>query len=191
MTGRRPGLPVLAGSAALGLALLLAVAATPRWQHDTAEAERALAQRASLTVQSPTRAPVMPAEQWLVQALPVAAQLPQRAAALVQIAQRHGVQIDSVRQSAPLRLGQGQGALAAERVPLRLTGTGAYTAWRRFAAEALQHDDALALTDLRLSRNGPADRMLAGTLQWSLLQRLPEAAAAAGPAGPAAAGVRR
>jgi indole-3-glycerol phosphate synthase len=91
-----------------------------------------------------------------VRALPPATQLPRRISALVQLAQQHGVQIDSVRQSAPLRLGQGTAALAAERVPLRLAGTGAYTAWRRFAAEALQQDDALEQRVAAYARGGAA-----------------------------------
>ena len=168
----RPSTPALAGAAALGLAALLAVVATPRWHDDAARADQALRQRASAVASMPRPLPLVPADLQLEQALPPATQLPQRISALVQLARQHGVQIDSVRQSAPLRLGQGAAALAAERVPLRLAGTGAYTAWRRFAAEALQQDDALVLAELRLSRNSQADRVLAGHLQWSLLQRL-------------------
>ena len=128
---------------------------------------------------------VLPTDQRLVQALPSSGALPQRISALVQLARQHGVQLDSVRQSPPQRLGQGQGALAAERVPLRLAGTAPYAAWRRLAADALQQDDALVLAELRLSRNGPADRTLAGTLQWSLLQRLDDGTGPASTAGTA------
>lgn len=179
MTLWRPSLPVLAGAVALGLAAALALLATPRWHADTARADQALRQRANAAAQAPRPAPVEPADLRLAQALPAAAQLPQRISALVQLAQQHGVRLDSVRQSMPLRLGQGAGALAAERVPLRLAGAGDYTAWRRFAAEALQQDDALVLSDLRLSRNGAADRVLAGNLQWLLLQRLADGSGAA------------
>lgn len=172
MTAGRPSPPVLAGAVALALAAALAVLATPRWHDDTARADQALRQRASAVASTPRPAPALPADHHLAQALPAAAMLPHRISALVQLAQQHGVQIDSVRQQAPLRLGQGAALLAAERVPLRLAGVGAYSAWRRFAAEALQQDDALVLAELRLSRNGPTDRVLAGSLQWLLLQGL-------------------
>ncbi len=174
----RPSLPALAGAAALGLAALLAVLAAPRWRDDAARADQTLRQRANTVANAPRPLPSVPADLQLVRALPPATQLPRRISALVQLAQQHGVQIDSVRQSAPLRLGQGTAALAAERVPLRLAGTGAYTAWRRFAAEALQQDDALVLADLRLSRNSAAERVLAGNLQWSVLQRLADSSGA-------------
>ncbi len=184
MTAPRPSLPALAGATALALAAALALLATPRWQADTARADQALRQRASAVARMPPVAPVVPADQHLAQALPPAALLPQRISALVQLAQQHGVQLDSVRQQAPLRLGQGTALLAAERVPLRLAGVGDYSAWRRFAAEALQQDDALVLADLRLSRNGPTDRVLAGNLQWLLLQRLADGSGAAGAVAP-------
>jgi len=179
MMPERPSLPALAGAAALGLAALLAVLATPRWRDDAARADQALRQRASTVARAPRPLPSVPPDLQLVQALPPTTQLPQRISALLQLAHQHGVQINSVRQSAPLRLGQGTAALAAERVPLRLAGTGAYTAWRRFAAEALQQDDALVLAELRLSRNSPADRLLAGNLQWLVLQRLADGSGAA------------
>ena len=172
MTAARPSLPALAGAVALALAAALALLATPRWHDDTARADRALRQRAGAVATAAPAVPVAPADQRLAQALPPAGLLPQRISALVQLAQQHGVRLDSVRQQPALRLGQGAATLAAERVPLRLAGSGDYTAWRRFAAEALQQDDALVLAELRLSRNGPADQVLAGGLQWLLLQRL-------------------
>lgn len=168
----RPSPPALAGSLAMALAAALALVATPRWQAEATRADQVLRLRAQTSAAAPRTPPTLPADQRLVQALPPATALPQRISALVQVAQLHGVRLDSVRQSPPQRLGQGQALLDAERVPLRLAGTGSYAAWRRLAAEALQQDDALVLGELRLGRNSPADRELAGTLQWSLLQRL-------------------
>lgn len=179
MTAARPSLPALAGGAALALAAALVLVATPRWQDDTARADRALRQRASVAAAAPAPVPVVSADQHLAMALPPAALLPQRISALVRLAQQHGVRLDSVRQQPALQLGQGAATLAAELVPLRLAGSGDYAAWRRFAAEALQHDDALVLAELRLSRNGPTDRALAGSLQWLLLQRLDDGGGAA------------
>lgn len=177
-------LPALAGALALGLAALLSGLATPRWHTEAIRADQLLRQRAGAAATTWPPAAVLPADQRLARALPPASQLPQRISALVDLAQQHGVQLDSVRQSAPLRLGQGAATLSAERVPLRLAGSAAYSAWRRFAADALQQDDALVLADLRLSRNGPTDRVLAGQLQWALLQRLANAEDLAQPAAP-------
>ena len=119
---------------------------------------------------------MLPADQRLAPALPPADAAPHRLAALVARARQHGLTLDSVRQSAPLRLGAGNAALAAERLPLRLAGSGPYSAWRRFVAEALQQDDALLLDQLRLSRSGPGAALLAADLHWSLLQRVPDGA---------------
>ena len=182
-------LPALAGSLALALAAALVLVAAPRWRADAAEADQVLRQRARAAAQVPLRPSGAPADQRLVQALPPAAALPQRIGALVQLAQQHGVRLDSVRQSPPLRLGQGAAALDAERVPLRLAGSAPYSAWRQLAAQALQQDDALVLAELRLSRNSPAERVLAGTLQWSLLQRAADAGGTGGTGSAGGAGL--
>ena len=175
-------LPTLAGALALAAAGVLSLWATPRWQADADQATATLRQRArTATVPAPA-AGSGSAEQRLVQALPGAAQLPQRISALVQQARQQGVQVDSLRQQTAQPLGQAGPLGAAERVPLRLAGIGPYSAWRQLAATALQHDDALVLAELRLARNSPADRLVSGTLQWQLLQRTaatPDAASAA------------
>ena len=57
--------------------------------------------------------------------------------------------------------------------PLRLAMgvQGSYSSLRRFVAEALQHDDALLLDQLRLARPSAQARELTADLQWTLLQR--------------------
>lgn len=182
-----PRLPALVGAAALALAGVLSLWATPRWLADAAGSDTTLRQRARAAAAAPPPARPATADQRLVQALPPSADLPGRIRALVQVARQQGLQLDSLRQQPPQRLGQGPAALDAEQVPLRLTGSGPYSAWRRLVADALQQDDALVLTDLRLARNNPADRNLGGTLQWALLQRPAQGANA----GPAAAGGQR
>jgi hypothetical protein len=179
MTDLRLQAPALAGTLALLLAALLAWGLVPRWRADQDSADRALQQRARQAPAAARVAAVLPADQRLAQALPPADAVPQRLAALVHSAGQSGLQLDSVRQAAPLRLGTGAAALPAERVPLRLTGRGPYTAWRRFVAEALQQDDALLLDQLRLGRRSPADNLLEGDLQWLLLQRAGDGASAA------------
>ena len=66
-----------------------------------------------------------------------------------------------------------------QRGVLSMAAHGPYLAVRRFVAEALQHDDALLLDRLRLSRASPAAAEVAVDLQWALLQRAPAAAGAA------------
>ncbi|GCL62903.1 GspMb/PilO family protein [Pseudaquabacterium pictum] len=173
MTAWRTHLPVLTGSAALLLAAWLAVVATPRWRAEATQAMQTQRQAVRATAGAPP-----PADARLVQALPRSDASAARIQALVAAAQAHGIRLDNLRQSPPLRLGQGAGQLAAERVPLQLSGHASYSAWRQFVADALQQDDALLLDDLRLHRSGPTEPLLAGTLQWALLQQLPGAAAA-------------
>jgi hypothetical protein len=139
----RPSQPVLCGSLALLLAAGLALVATPRWLADAAQADQTLRQRANAAAQARRVPAEVASDQVLVLALPPAAQLPQRVSALLQSAQRHGVRLDNVRQSPALQLGQGQAGLDAQRVPLRLAGSGSYSAWRGWVADALQHDDAV------------------------------------------------
>jgi hypothetical protein len=163
---------MLAGSAALLLAALLALGLAPRWQADADAARQALQRQRMAAATAPARtALITPAAPVLVPALPGAEALPQRQAALAALAQRHGITLDGLRLSAPLALGSGAGALAAERVPLRLAGSAPYAAWRRFVADALQHDDALLLEQLQLGRASASAAVLGAELQWSLLQR--------------------
>lgn len=175
----RPAAPVWAGATALGLAALLGLWATPRWQADAAEADRLLRQRARAAAAAVATAPLRPAaDQQLAQALPPAAELPARIRALVQRAGQHGLRLDSLRQQPAQPLGQGAAALPAEQVALRMAGRGPYEAWRRVVAEALQQDDALVLSELRLARQTTAEHDLEASLQWVLLQRPAVAGAA-------------
>jgi hypothetical protein len=175
----RPNLPTVVGGVALLLAGLLAVAVTPRWQ---AEQARALALRAvavrpaSALRQGAAFTPDTSTRLW--RALPPADQAPQRLAHLTGLARQHGVTIDGTRlgrAAAPADAA----ALPAQQLPLSMAAHGPYPAVRRFVAEALQHDDALLLDRLRLSRASPTATELAVDLQWALLQRAP--AAASGP----------
>lgn len=182
MTLPRPPLPVLAGSTALALAALLALGLAPRWQADAHAARQDLRRQRTATAAATAKpvAATAPAPT-LVSALPAADALPQRQAALAALAQRHGITLDGLRLSAPQALGNGNAALPAQHVPLRLAGTAPYAAWRRFVAEALQQDDALLLEQLQLGRASATAAVLTAELQWSLLQR----------SGPAAATVRQ
>jgi hypothetical protein len=176
------GLPVLAGSAALALAALLALGLAPRWQADADAAGRDLRRQRAAAAAAPARpvaaaAPAPTAASTLLPALPGADTLPQRQAALAALALHHGITLDGLRLAAPQGLGSGAGALPAQRVALRLAGTAPYAAWRRFVAEALQQDDALLLEQLQLGRASTSAALLTAELQWSLLQRSGGAAA--------------
>ena len=171
MSDLRLHAPGVVGSLALLLSAVLALGLLPRWQADQAAADQAQRQHARQALPGPLPSTAAPADQRLAPALPPADALPRRLADLVALARRHGITLDSLRQSTPLRLGSGAAALPAERVPLRLTGSAPYAAWRGFVAEALQQDDALLLDQLQLSRAGPSVAPLAADLQWSLLQR--------------------
>ena len=82
-------------------------------------------------------------------------------------------------------------ATAWAMAPLRLSMgvQGGYSRLRQFVADALQHDDALLLDQLRLARPSAQARELTADLQWLLLQReqRPERPARADSNGPAAA----
>lgn len=170
-----PGRPIVAGGVSLLLAAVLALGVTPRWQTDQAQAD---VQRARLARPTPAmRAPAPPvpdATSRLWHALPAADQAPQRLADLTALARQHGVTIDGTR------LGRTAAppdaiTLPAQQLPVAMAAHGPYPAVRRFVAEALQHDDALLLERLRLSRVSPAASEVAVDLQWALLQRAPAA----------------
>lgn len=181
-SGRRPALPswpVRAGGVGLALAAVLALGITPSWQADQA---RAAAQRsASARPAAALRTPAPPMEDAttrLWRALPTPDQSPQRIADLTRLARQHGVTIDGTRlgrTAAPADAA----TLPAQQLPLSMAAHGPYPAVRRFVAEALQHDDALLLDRLRLSRTSPTAAEVAVDLQWALLQRAPAASGAA------------
>ena len=173
-----PGRPIVAGGVSLALAAVLALAVTPRWQADQAHAaaQRAMLARPTSAVRAPAP-PAPDATSRLWQALPAADQAPQRIADLTGLARQHGVTIDGTRlgrAAAP----PDAGTLPAQQLPVAMVAHGPYPAVRRFVAEALQHDDALLLERLRLSRVSPAASEVAVDLQWALLQRAPSGGSA-------------
>lgn len=104
-------------------------------------------------------------------ALPAAAQLAPRVAALTELARALDVRIDSLQQDPQQPMGAGRSALAGQWVGLRMRGAARYADWRRLVAQALQQDSALVLAQLRLSRStADPEGWLDGELQWQLLQ---------------------
>ncbi len=169
--------PVVAGAVGLLLAALLALGLVPRWRAEQAQADQALQAVLRLADRARAARPVAePArdEQRLLQALPPADDSPGRIAALLELATRHGLTVDSVRQGDTRGADNRAGALPLQQVPLALAARGPYTALRGFVAEALQHDDALLLDQLRINRSQATARELNADLQWTLLQRPPE-----------------
>jgi len=161
----------LAVTALLGAAAL-ALGLTPRWQADAAAAEQAvqaLARRAAARPAAPAATPAPDDAQRLLQALAPAAEAPARVAALLALARRHGLVVDSTRQAwAPPAAAA---ALPLQRLQLVIGARGGYIGLRSFVAEALQHDDTLLLDQLRLSRARPDAAELGAELHWSLLLR--------------------
>ena len=181
---RRPSWPALAGGLALVSAGLLAGFVTPHWQAERLQAEQArakalqavAARQAAAWRPGAAPAPDVTARLW--RALPPADQAPQRIAYLTGLARQHGVTIDGTRLGRVAAPADAS-TLPAQQLPLSMAAHGPYLAVRRFVAEALQHDDALLLDRLRLSRASPAAAEVAVDLQWALLQRAPAAAGAA------------
>ena len=161
------GWPGLAGALALVLALLLAGVLAPSWRAE-ADAGRQAAQRvARQAAQQAARAPApppAPAEA----PLPDAEHTPERAAALLDLAPLHDVNLRHAREQTD----------AGGQLQLGMTGQASYAALRAFVAAALAADPALVLERVRLQRPTPAAAELEIDLQWTLLQR----AAASGPA---------
>ncbi len=62
-------------------------------------------------------------------------------------------------------------AWAVAPLQLSMGVQGGYSSLRQFVADALQHDDALLLDQLRLARPSAQARELTADLQWLLLQR--------------------
>lgn len=170
-----PSVPVLVGSVAL-----LAGAGLALWAHQLQQAAdaqgRHLASQRHQRQQAAPSAPGPTDDQVLVAALPPAADGADRVAALLAQAAAQGVTVESIRQAEPLPMGSGQATLPAERITLQVRANGPYLALRQWVALALQHDDALLLERLRLSRPLATSTVLAADLGWSLLQAAPRAA---------------
>ena len=156
-----------AGAAALLLATLLSVVLARQWQAQ-ADAQLAAAQR-SLGPVSDTRAgPQRPALQAVSAGepdpkarLPLADQTPDRRAALMALARRHGVDVQRATEQAD----------SAGQLQLALAGRARYTALRAFVAAALLADPALVLDRLRMQRASAAAADLDVDLQWTFLHR--------------------
>lgn len=102
-------------------------------------------------------------------ALPEASLSPQRAAMLLTLARRAGVQTTALQE----RLDE------AGRLQLQLNGRAPYAALRRFAEQALAADPALVLDRVRAQRESPAVSDLEIELGWTWLHAVPPASSGA------------
>jgi hypothetical protein len=162
-TRQRGGWPLLVALAALLGVLVLALALIPAWQADAERlATQALAwQREArdlgLRARADAETAAAPMPAW-----PAAEAAAARMADLLALALRHGIAVERVQQ--------GESA-ARISMPVR----GAYPDLRRFVAEALHADPALALDRLSLRRADPQTPELEGELHWVMLQGANEA----------------
>lgn len=160
-------LAVAAGGAALLLAALLSGVLAPQWQAQ-ADAQLAAAQSAVSAVAALRASQQRPAlqvdvlpESELTTGLPLAAYTPDRRAALMALARRHGVDVQRA----------GEQADSAGQLQLALAGRARYAALRAFVAAALVADPALVLDRLRMQRASAAAAELDLDLQWTFLHR--------------------
>ena len=172
--------PAVAGALALLSALMLGAVLAPRWQAQAQAQEQAtqsdrraaaaVAVAAAAAVTAPSNRPVG-SRQAMWADWPGAERTPERSAALLQLARRHGLTVQRAREQAD----------PAGHFQLGLSGQASYPALRSFVAAALAADPALVLDRLRLQRAAPAVAELDVDMQWTLLQRAagPDAAAAA------------
>lgn len=162
--------PAVVGALSLLAALVLGAALAPRWQAQAQMQEQAT-QRERRAAAAAAVAPVAQIGHGRSTALadwPLAQRTPERSAALLQLARRHGLSVQRAREQAD----------PAGHFQLGLSGQASYPALRSFVAAALAADPALVLDRLRLQRAGPTVAELDVDMQWTLLQR---AAAAAAP----------
>ncbi|OYU97941.1 MAG: hypothetical protein CFE45_18410 [Burkholderiales bacterium PBB5] len=73
-------------------------------------------------------------------------------------------------KATPRPLAAAASPLADEQGLLQVRASGPYLGLRQWVAQALQHDDALLLERLRLSRPLASSAVLTGELNWALLQ---------------------
>jgi hypothetical protein len=165
------------GGRPLALALVLLLAAlvldawlAPRWRHDAGQwREQALAlQREARDAElRRLQAGGGPAAAAAPQ-LPAASLASSRMADLLALALRHGVSVQRLQRV---------GADAAEgstRTPLVMPVRATYEDLRRFVAQALLDDAALALERVSLRRSRSDAAELEGELQWTLLHHGPK-----------------
>ena len=175
--------PAVAGALALLSALMLGAVLAPRWQAQAQAQEQATqsdrraaaAVAVAAAVTAPSNRPVG-SRQAMWADWPGAERTPERSAALLQLARRHGLTVQRAREQAD----------PAGHFQLGLSGQASYPALRSFVAAALAADPALVLDRLRLQRAAPAVAELDVDMQWTLLQRAAGADAAADAAAAAA-----
>lgn len=154
-------LAACAGAVALLLAALLSAVLAPRWQAQAAVHLTATqsALQASLRPAMQPRADVHASASNAD--LPSLARTPERRAALMVLARRHGLEVQRA----------GEQADAAGQLQLALAGRARYPALRAFVAAALQADPALVLDRLRMQRASATAADLDVDLQWTFLHR--------------------
>ena len=156
----------IAGAGALVMAALLSGVMAPRWQAQ-AEAQLASAQRALQSSLQPsaaqTRVRMSGPEPEAEAELPPVAHTPERRAALMALARRHGVDVQRA----------GEQADGAGQLQLALAGRARYAALRAFVSAALRADPALVLDRLRMQRASATAAELDVDLQWTFLHRSP------------------
>lgn len=156
---RLPMWVACSGAAALVLAALLSGVLAVRWQ---AQAAAQL-----VATQSALQSSFRPAQHHGVQATefkadwPLLARTPERRAALMVLARRHGLAVQRA----------GEQADAAGQLQLTLAGQARYAALRAFVAAALMADPALVLDRLHMQRASATAPDLDIDLQWTFLHR--------------------
>lgn len=163
---RALGWPGLAALLCLGLAGVLALHFTPRWQAQADERAVQQAQlRRSLRAQGlPTTGPDTPAT--FLAALPPAEARQQRLADLLEMAVRLGLVVQRSEQHLAVEPGSG-----LERLRVSLPVQGRYAVLRQYLGAALAHDPALSLDSLHLRRPQRDAQELQADLVWTLHSR--------------------
>ena len=152
--------PWWAGVAATALALALLRGPAAQWEAQADEQLSAMARAARPA--SATDASLVPASVAVApQTLPEAGRSPERSARLSQLARRHGVQVQRLREQWD----------SAGQLQLSLSGHAPYASWRAFTAAALLGDPALVLDRLHLQRPDASAAELDADTQWTFLHR--------------------
>jgi hypothetical protein len=172
--------PAVVACALLLLAAAVALVAVP-WQQQQLEDQRAAAdaERRRVLARSKNAASGPAAETdpvaRFVAGLPAPMQRQPRVAALLSLAEAHGLQL----RRSEYRYAS-ESSLRAARYRVSLPVSGSYAAVRRFIEAALQGDPALALDSLRIKRDNTQTATLQAELVFSFLMRAEPAATALG-----------
>lgn len=149
-------------------AAVLALGLTPAWQAQAQALEDAAWQQRHMAARAAARAAARPAAlPPLAERLPAAEQARERLARLLELAVRHGVQVQRTEQ----RLLREADAGALERLQLVTPMVAPYADLRAFIEAALAADDGLSLDHLRLHRPRLDAAELEADLTWSMHQR--------------------